>query len=181
MSSETSKTQNSTTSSGSSIFGSGCGSLIRTLYLQCKEAVKSQCGHFSNRLVIVVDTEFHAVFTFVVVLMFQLLYLRWIISDGAIAERNFLSRYFTYINLAIFLIISAILRCMVGYVVNGDHVQSGDTYDYPTKGGGGRERSNANQSSQQKTSKEKHDDEEIQTTVKSDSTKKTAIDDREND
>lgn len=104
--------------------------MMGRLYGQCKElVVKSWLGG-TGRLAELVDAEFHPMFTFVVTLLFQLLYLRWLMSGGSLADYNFLHRYFFYLHVAAFLVLSALLRCSFGYVILGQHLQPGRIFDH---------------------------------------------------
>lgn len=103
---------------------------LRPQYKKCKDAslaLLADCPKLQS----FVKDEFHGLFTFSLVVGFELLYLLWLMSGGPLSEQNLFKRLFVHIHLALMLVGGAALRCLAGYMIAGDHMPEGGTFDYP--------------------------------------------------
>ena len=80
-----------------------------------------------------INREFHPLFTFMVVLPYQLFFLVWILSGEQVDEPNFLHDViFANLGIGAILLGGAALRCLLGYLISGKVKNIYDYQDEPS-------------------------------------------------
>ena len=90
-------------------------------------------SRLNGRLRTIVETEFRAIFTFIVVVGLQLAYIYHLVSGGSLSEYNIISRLWSHIHVVLMLVGVAALRCAVAFMVKGEHLSEGTIFDHDGK------------------------------------------------
>ena len=122
---------NTVNSRGTMMAGDGA-TAMRHLYLTVAEMVTSK---LPEDLAGTIGRQFHPLFTWAVVMPFQLFYLIYLMHDGLLAssESSFLQTATMHFHIFVIMVGGAMLRCLIGFLISGQLVEDGTTYDYPNE------------------------------------------------
>lgn len=74
----------------------------------------------------IIEKEWITIITFVMMLPLQIIYFLWFLSGGPLMNFSFLTRYFTYIQVAIFIIVMALFRTILVITLTENHSGTND-------------------------------------------------------